>query len=62
MKYNGALGAGKTEKTMTDDITYPTIQYDGPDKAELEEGASYKMEILGYNESGFVSSVKITKE
>ena len=54
--------AGKTEKTMTDDITYPTIQYNGPAKEELEDEASYKLEILGYNESGFVSSVKITKE
>ncbi len=61
IEFDNNTDGGKTESTMTTDITYPIIKYEGPKAEELDENFSYKVEIKDYNDSGFVSRIKVTE-
>ena len=61
IEFDNNTDGGKTESTMTTDITHPIIKYEGPKAEELDENFSYKVEIKEYNDSGLVSRIKVTE-
>lgn len=62
IEWDNSMYGGQTESTMTEDVTHPIIEYDGPKADELEDESTYKVEILEYNASGLISKVRVTKK